>query len=161
MLNVTISRDAPTALFQFMDYFKGFEQVKAVRTLFGDDTEKVLRELKIEFYSSRRWYMGVNDVDGNIMISVYYLKHGDERYIYLDIIHELFHIKQYKEGKDLFDDRFEYVDRPTEIEAYQATVVEAKRIGMSDAEIIQYLKTERMTDDDHRKLAKALNLQHP
>ncbi len=35
-----------------------------------------------------------------------------------------------------------YVDRPTEIEAYQTTVAEAKRIGMTDEQIIEYLKTE-------------------
>jgi hypothetical protein len=33
----------------FSDYFRGFEKVEAVRRIFGDKTEQVLRDLKVEF----------------------------------------------------------------------------------------------------------------
>jgi len=145
-------------LYRFVDYFKGFENVEAVRKLFGEDVEKVLSQLKVEFFSSRFGYMGVNPDDGHLMVSTYYLKNGAEKEIYLDIIHELCHIKQYMEGKELFDDRFSYVERPTEIEAYRLAVLEARRIGMNDDEIYSYLKTEWINEDDLKRLADMLNV---
>ena len=50
------------------------------------------------------------------------------------------------------------MDRPTEIEAYQITVAEAKRIGMTDEQIIEYLKTEWISDEDLHKLSEILGL---
>lgn len=158
MFGVKIQRRVKIKLRQFTDYFKGFDKVDAVKSIFGNDTKKVLCELKVEFFSSRFSYMGVNEEDGHLMVSTYYLKHGNERDIYLDIIHELVHIRQYREGKELFDDRYAYVDRLTEIEAYTIAISEAKRIGMTDQEIIEYLKTEWMSDDDLSRLSNILGL---
>jgi hypothetical protein len=158
MLNVTIPREIDVKMHRFTDHFKGFEQVEAIRRLFGKDTEEVLNRLKVEFSSWRKGYMAVNEDDGHLMVSTYYLKHGDKRHIYLDIIHELNHVKQYQEGKELFDERFEYVDRPTEIEAYKSTVKEARRIGLTETEILDYLKTEWINEDDLCRLSKKLGL---
>ncbi len=158
MFGVVIRRNVQVKLQRFTDYFKGFEKIEAVRDLFGADTAKVLRDLKVEFFSSRFGYMGVDPEDGHLMVSTYYLKHGEEREIYLDIIHELCHVKQYREGKELFDDRFAYVDRPTEVEAYRVAVLEAKRIGMSDEEIVKYLKTEWMSAGDLARLSSLLGI---
>jgi len=157
-LNVKIRRDVHITLYKFTDYFKGFERVKAVRELFGEKTEKVLDSLKVEFTS--RWgYMGVSDEDGHLVISTRYLKNGDEREIYLDIIHELAHIKQFMQGEKLFNTSFDYVDRTTEIEAYRHAVKEARRIGMTEKEIYEYLKTEWMTEEDVKRLAKAVGVR--
>jgi hypothetical protein len=62
------------------------------------------------------------------------------------------------EGKELFDPRYDYVDRPTEIEAYRYAVQEAKRIGLSAAEIRVYLKTEMMSTQTLDKLIKNMNI---
>ncbi len=158
MLNVTIHRGAKVELYRFTDFFKGFEKIGAVRELFGDETEQVLNELKVEFCHSRRGYMWICDDDGHIVISVSYLENGGERDIYLDIIHELFHIKQFIEGKKLFDEQIEYVDNSIEIEAYKFTVREAKRIGMTDEEIFEYLKTNWLSFDDVKRLAKNVGI---
>lgn len=158
---VKISRDAEIPLFPFKDYFRGFERVDAVRMLFGENTEKVLGNLKLEFYSGRRGYMGVNDVDGHIRINAGYLKKGPTSSIYLDIIHELVHVKQYMEGKELFDSKFQYVDRPTEIAAYKVTVEEARRLGLSDKEIFEHLKMDSMTEKEHMRLARNVGLRAP
>jgi hypothetical protein len=99
--DVTIIRDVPTKLFRFTDYFKGFEKVPAVRSLFGDKTEEILGNLMVEFFSSRFGYMGVSDVDGHLLVSTYHLKHSELKTLYLDIIHELYHLKQFLEGKQL------------------------------------------------------------
>jgi hypothetical protein len=157
-INVKITRDVNIVLHKFTDYFKGFESVEAVREIFGDQTEKILKELKVEFVS-RRGYMGVDEQDGHLIISAYYLKSGSERDIYLDIIHELVHVKQCMQGKRLFDHRYDYVERPTEIEAYRHAVKEARRLGMTEKEIYTYLRTEWMNKKELGRLAKAVGVQ--
>jgi hypothetical protein len=141
----------------FMDYFKGFQNVKTVRQLFGEKTDQVLRGLKVEF-TPLGGYMWVSNADGHIVISTRYLAGGDKVDIHLDVIHELVHVKQFMNGQELFDTQYEYVERPTEIEAYRYTVEEARRLGLSERRIREYLKTEWMSDDDLRRLAKKLNL---
>ena len=141
----------------FNDYFKGFDKNEAVRGIFGNKTEDVLRNLKVEFMGLFG-YMGVDNTDGHLLVNARYLENGDKTDIYLDVIHELCHVKQYMEGKELFDGRYEYVDRPTEIEAYQYTVNEARRLGLSNERICQYLKTEWMSEEDLKKLAKHLEV---
>lgn len=157
-LNVKIPRKIKVPTYQFTDYFEGFEKVEAVRQIFGEKTEEVLRNLKVEF-GGRRGYMGVSDVDGHIMISAYYINTGDLVDIYLDIIHELVHVRQFMEGKQLFDNNFRYVERPTEVEAYRHSVNEARRLGLNDERILDYLQTEWMTEDDLKQLAQALDVK--
>jgi len=157
-LNVEIVRNAKVSMYPFTDYFKGFEKVEAVRRIFGERTDSVLNNLKVEF-GGRRGYMGVSDIDGHLIISVGYLNKGDIIDIYLDVIHELTHVKQFMDGKELFDRHYNYVERPTEIEAFRNAVEEARRIGLSDERICEYLQTEWMTDEDLLLLAKALNVK--
>ena len=158
-LNVKIFRNGKASTLPFTDYFKGFEQVEAVKHLFGKKTEEVLDNLRVEFLGAAWAYMAVSDLDGHLIISVDYLKNGDFTSLYLDIIHELTHVKQFMDGKELFDGGFSYVDRPTEIEAYRNSVEEAKRLGIDDKTILEYLKTEWMSEEDHSKLAQALNVK--
>jgi hypothetical protein len=157
-LKVEIVRNVPVTTHPFTDYFKGFEKVEAVRKIFGDKTEEVLRNLRVEF-GGRGGYMGVSDVDGHLLISAHYIKEGDIVDIYLDVIHELVHVRQFMEGKKLFDDNFSYVRRPTEVEAYRLAVEEAKRLGLGDERICEYLKTEWMSDRDLERLAEAVNVK--
>lgn len=157
-LKVKIRRNAEITTHPFTDYFKNFEKVGAVRRIFGEKTEEVLRKLRVEFFS-RRSYMGVSDDDGHLLISAYYLNNGDLVDIYLDIIHELVHVKQFMEGKKLFDDHYSYVERPTEVEAYRVAVEEARRLRLNDERILEYLKTEWMSDKDLKRLAKTLKVK--
>jgi hypothetical protein len=157
-LKVEVVRNVPVTTHPFTDYFKGFEKVEAVRKIFDEKTEEVLRNLRVEF-GGRRGYMGVSDVDGHLLISAHYIKEGDIIDIYLDIIHELVHVRQFMEGKKLFDDNFSYVRRPTEVEAYRLAVEEARRLGLSDERICEYLKTEWMSNRDLERLAEAVNVK--
>jgi len=143
----------------FTDYFRGFEKVEAVREIFGEKTERVLNNLKVEF----TWvggYMWVNGANGNLMISSRYLNTGDRTDVYLDLIHELVHVRQFMEGKELFDIHYGYTERPTELEAYRHAVQEAKRLGLNDERICRYLKTEWMNDRDFRLLTQTLNIDY-
>jgi len=144
----------------FADYFKDFEKVDAVKGIFGEETEEVLRHLKVEL----SWFMGymyVDSKDGHLTISKGYLDNGDRIDIYLDLIHELCHVKQHMEGKELFDPRYDYVERPTEVEAYSYAVQEARRLGLSDERICCYLRTEWMSEYDFKRLAKSVNVSCP
>ncbi|UCF45223.1 MAG: hypothetical protein JSW44_00885 [Candidatus Bathyarchaeota archaeon] len=141
----------------FADYFKDFGKLEAVRGIFGERTEEVLQNLKVDL----TWfggYMYVDSSNGHLVISAPYLNSGDKVDIYLDVIHELCHVRQFMEGKALFDSRYSYVERPTEVEAYRYTIQEAKRIGLSDERICEYLRTEWMSYGDLKRLAKAVNV---
>jgi hypothetical protein len=157
-LRVQIERAAPTRLYPFERFFRGFQRVPAVRELFGTETASVLRNLKVEFFSSRFGYMGTSDVDGHLIISTHYLETGEFRTIYLDIVHELCHVRQFRDGRPLFRPDLNYVDTPTEIEAYAFTVKEGRRIGMTDPELVDYLKVEWVDAKDHRRLARRLGV---
>ena len=158
---VQIPSEVPIATHSFSDYFKGFEKIPAVTEIFGPETEKVLSELRVEFFSSKFGYMGVSDEDGHLIVSAYYLRNGDLVSKYLDVVHELVHVRQFREGKPLFDESFEYHDRPTELEAYKHSLGEARRLGMSDAQIFEYLKVDWLDEDEVRKLARNVGVTPP
>jgi len=103
--------------------------------------------------------MGVSDLDGHLIVNACYLSKGDVVDIYLDIIHELVHVKQFMDGRELFNSYYRYVERPTEIEAYRIAVAEARRLGLTEQRICQYLKTEWMSDKDFKKLTRILNVK--
>jgi len=103
-------------------------------------------------------YMYINRNDGSINSGLGHLRNSDAEVLYLDILHELYHVKQQREGADLYPENVAYVDRPTEIEAYEYTVKAGRHIGMMDNEILDYLYVEFISHEDHIKLAKRLNL---
>ena len=157
-LGVVINRDAPIGSSPFKEVFRGFEGVAAVRSIFGDGTDKVLTDLEVEIEDGRG-YMRINDKKGSIIVNAKYLKEGEETYIYLDVIHELVHIRQHNEGKELWDKRYAYYDRPTELEAYRVALKEARRLGLTEEKIVDYLKVEWATDEEFRRFLIALELK--
>jgi hypothetical protein len=158
-LEVKITRDVKITTYPFTDFFRGFENVEAVKRIFGENTDNVLCAVRVEF-AGMRGYMGVSNEDGHLLVSAAYLREGDIVDLYLDIIHELVHVRQKLiEGKELFDDRFSYVERPTELEAYRFAVEEAKRLGLTDERILTYLKTEWMSLAELKRLAKAMGIK--
>jgi hypothetical protein len=102
--------------------------------------------------------MGVSDEDGHIMVSSYHLKTSDFAILYLDVFHELHHVKQFIDGKKIYLLEFEYVDSPVEIEAYLPTVDEARRIGFTDDQIREYLKVEWISDEQYERLLTHVGL---
>jgi len=159
--DVQIPDTVPITMHNFTDFFKGFEKLPPVRSIFGEATDKVLGELKVEFFSSKFGYMGVSDEDGHLIVSAYYLHEGEQVSKYLDVIHELVHVRQFREGKALFDENYEYANRPTELEAYKLAVNEARKLGMTDKELLEYLRVDWMSEDEVRKLARNLGIKLP
>jgi len=159
--NTKIEREGPLNRYNFTDFFKGFDQVPIIKKTFGENAVEILSNLEVEFNSFRRGYMGVSDDDGHLVVNTHHLKNSDYKILYLDVVHELIHVKQFMDGKNLFDEDYEYVDRPTEIEAYQITVDEAKKIGMNDQEIFDYLQVDWIDNESHKRLAKTVGIKIP
>jgi GNAT superfamily N-acetyltransferase len=158
-LGVVINRGsaAAGATRHFPEVFGGFESVGAVRQLFGPDTKDVLAKLKVSMTS--RGYLRVDGETGDIIINPEYLRTGPDRWLYLDVIHELTHVRQFKEGKELYDRRYSYLERPTEIEAYETAVEEARRIGMDPDEIVDYLRVEWVTEAEFASFVTKMRIR--
>ncbi|MGD0423317.1 MAG: hypothetical protein ABSA92_07655 [Candidatus Bathyarchaeia archaeon] len=157
-----MSKRGSKTRYRFNYYFRGFAKVLAVREIFGHETDEVLGNLRVEFLNARSDYIWVSDKDGHLIANANYLRDGETRAIYLDLIHELVHVKQFREGRELslnFGKRFEYVDRPTELEAYRHTIREARRLGMTDEEIINYLNVTWLDEEELRRLARHLRVK--
>jgi hypothetical protein len=97
-------------------------------------------------------YVWVDDEAPAIVLVEEYYRGGDLLDLYLDLIHELTHLRQLAEGWSLWDERFPYVDRPTEIEGYAVAIEEGLRLGMTESEILHHLSNPWMTRIDIRRL---------
>ncbi len=102
--------------------------------------------------------MFVSNDDGSVTIGLNHLRRAPDEILYLDIIHELCHVKQHLQGRELYDRSRAYVDRETEIEAYDVTVKEARRIGLTEKAILDYLRVSWITSEEHRRLARRLGV---
>lgn len=154
---IKINKKVSSGSHRFDEVFVGFGGLTAVKGIFGKELEKELNQLMIEVFP-KEGFMGVSDEDGHIFVSQQYVNNGELWSVYLDVIHELVHVRQFREGKNLFDPKFAYVDRPTEIEAYRVAVEEARRIGMSEEEIFGYLEVPWITNEEHKRLARSTGL---
>ena len=162
MNTVKINREINPGTYGLEDIFYGLKKVEILQKIFGSITEldDVFLKTKVIVDTSSH-YMHVKNEDAVIVISLNHLKNSDKVILYLDIVHELVHVKQQRQGLDLYDKSYSYVDRPTEIEAYIVSVEEAKRLGMQYYEIIEYLQVEWITPDEHKRLATHVGLEKP
>jgi hypothetical protein len=87
-----------------------------------------------------------------IVVSERYYREGEALDLYLDLLHELTHLRQLDEGLDLWDERFDYVDRPTEVEAYAVAIEEGRRLGMTDRDVLEHLSNPWMSAADVARL---------
>lgn len=159
MEKTKIHRKFRLGVYPFSRVFAGFENVGAVQAIFGSNTEKVLGRLHVGVRHPRRGgYMWIEIKKKRVACSVDYLKSAPKRYLYLDVIHELVHIRQLRQGKNIFDRRYKYFGRPTEIEAYRLGIKEAKKMGMSNKQIVDYLKVEWATKKNFTEFLKRFGL---
>jgi len=78
--------------------------------------------------------------------------------VYLDILHELFHVFQRRSGRELWDVSKGYADSPTELEAYAFAVREARRLGASNRYLRGYLEVDWIDRKEHARLVKNLGI---
>ena len=160
MQSFKVNRDLPEGRYKLREVFSGLEDVIPLKISVGNSSvlKKIIDNAHVTITPDTQ-YMYVNDEDGSLVVGLDYLRTADTRYLYLDIIHELVHVKQYLDGKALFDESYSYVDRPTEIEAYECAVEEGRKIGMDDDAIAEYLYVEWITRKEHASLLKTLGVR--
>src|SRR5207245_11055971 len=141
------------------EIFEGLQNNDILLKIFRtkEELDDVFSKIKV-IVDVHSHYMHVNNADASIVIGLDHLKNSDKKILYLDIVHELVHVRQQRQGLDLYDKTYSYVDRPTEVEAYTISVQEARRLGMKDSEIFDYLHVEWITPDEHKKLASSVGV---
>jgi len=156
----TANRSLSEGNYNLREVFSGLDDVEPLIKCVGSAStlRRILDRTQVNL-KDEDGYMYVNDEDGSLVVGLEYLKNGEEVHLYLDVIHELVHIKQFLQGRNLFDSKYSYVDRPTEIEAYRCCVEEARKIGMSEAAIAEYLYVEWISRADHARLLKTLTVK--
>ena len=154
-----INRLLETGLYRLEEVFADIRTCDVLSTIFADaeEIDAVVAHTKV-FVVDMPHEMFVNNDDASITIGLMHLRQASDEFLYLDIIHELCHVKQHLQGRNLYDRSKSYVDRETEIEAYQVTVQEARRIGLNDDAITNYLHVSWITPEEHKRLLCRLDV---
>lgn len=156
---IQIERRLKPGRYRLTDVFPDLRGLPILGEIFENDRE--IEEVFAETLAvivDRQHEMSVDNHNGHISIGIEHLRHADSAILYLDIVHELVHVRQFRQGLDLYDKAKPYVDRPTEIEAYLLTVEEARRIGFTRDQIVDYLRVDWISQAEHRRLVKNLNI---
>jgi len=154
-----IHRRVEPGQYRLVELFWDIRTYGILPAIFADaeEIDGVMAHTKV-FVVDRRSEMFVDNDDGSITIGLTHLRQASDEFLYLDIIHELCHVKQHLQGRNLYDRSKSYVDRETEIEAYQVTVQEARRIGLNDEAIANYLRVSWITLEEHKRLVRRLDV---
>ncbi len=160
MRSFRVQRDLPLGRYPFNEVAQGLEASVGLIELFGgaERLTRFLSHIEVEV-ASFRGYMWVDDERGCLVVSHDYLQRADETLLYLDLVHEVVHLRQLSLGINIFDERYSYHERPSEIEAYRVTVDEARRLGLEEDFLREYLKVDWITTQQHQKLVRTLGLE--
>jgi len=159
MNQIKVNRDLQDGIYNLEDIFVNLKTVEILLKVFkSKEALADVFEKTVVIVDGSSHYMHVKNEDAAIVVGRDHLKNSEKKILYLDIIHELVHVKQQRQGLDLYDASYAYVDRPTEIEAYEIAVEEARRLGMKDDEIFDYLHVEWISDDEHKRLASQVGV---
>ena len=172
-----IAREVAPGRYPLLEVFRGLDRVPPFRKYPCSSTaqRRLARETKVEVAARRGEWMYVAphrvpaDADSRwrpitargdcIVVSGQHLRKSSEMVLYLDILHELYHVVQRSQGRELWDEDYAYVDRPTELEAYRFANVEARRLGVTDAFLREYLRVAWVGAKDHRRLLTNLHVR--
>jgi hypothetical protein len=92
-----------------------------------------------------------------IVLSEDYYQKANPLDLYLDLVHELTHLRQLAEGENLWNHSLHYVDRPTEIEGYAVAVEEGLRLGMTEAQVMKHLSNPWLKKEEVIRLRKNID----
>lgn len=152
--NVELNRQVSEGECRLTDLVVGLEDVPALGFL--DDPEEFISDVEV-IIRDGEGYMRVF-ADGTLHISLDYWQSEEDWCLYLDVIHELVHVKQAREGRDLYAGD-SYIERKTEIEAYRVCVEEAGRMGLPEEKIREYLKVPWIDKEEYKRLLKKLDIK--
>lgn len=150
-----LHRDLQAGMHGYLDIFPHADESPGLHMIERDATKRteLLRHAKVNV--KRGPGFAYVDVETPcIVLAEDYFRNGSDLDLYLDMLHELTHIRQHHEGKDLWDERYAYVDRPTEIEGYAMAVAEGRRLGMTDEDVVEHLSNPWMEEDEVHRLVQ-------
>lgn len=155
-----IRRDLPAGRFPLHELAEGLHLVPSLVDYFGGERElrDLLSSSAVEL-ESFEGYMWVNPDEDCLMISREYLQEADEVSLYLDMIHEVVHLRQLARGLELFDKRDTYDKRPTELEAYRVSLEEARRLRLSEEFLRDYLSVPWINQEQYERMLVALGVE--
>jgi hypothetical protein len=156
---IKVNNDVQDGTYRLEDIFVNLKKADILLKIFK--TREILDEVFEDtdvIVNDASHYMHVQNHDAAIVIGRDHLRNSEKKILYLDIIHELVHVKQQRQGLDLYDESYAYVDRPTEIEAYAIAVEEARRLDMNESEIFDYLHVKWISADEHKRLASSVGV---
>lgn len=148
-----LNRDLGVGLHPYLDVFPSAADSPGLRRVVADPVARqaLLTSSRVRI-SAMPGYAYIDVKTPCISLSWVYYKSGTDLDLYLDMLHELTHLRQLQEGLDLWDGRYSYVDRVTEIEGYAVAVEEGRRLGMTEANLQRHLHNPWMSADDVARL---------
>jgi hypothetical protein len=154
----SVNRAVGLGTHPYLQLLPGAARSPALRRIARDESVQaaLLRDARVRVLPIPGWAF-INVRKPCIELGWFYLKLGRAPDLYLDLLHELTHLRQLSEGAELWDSRFGYVDRPTEIEGYAVAVEEASRLGMSDEQILEHLHNPWMSAAAARRLRRNID----
>jgi hypothetical protein len=153
-----VNRSLPAGLHPYLSLLPQVAESPAMQriTVSEQAANELLRDARV-MIAPGRGYAYVDVGTPCIVLSEWYYRSGSGLDLYMDLLHELTHIRQHHEGMDLWDERFAYVDRITEIEGYAVAVEEGRRLGMSESAIIRHLSNPWMSHADVLRLVGSID----
>lgn len=172
-----IARDLSLGRHRLLTAFPGLEALPTAARLVPDRAarSKLFSETDVELIAEDawmyvapweipkgargRWTPVVTPVGRDcVVIGESHLRESPPLTLFMDIYHELCHLLQRARGLELWDRRYNYAQRPTEVEAYRFVVDEARRLKVGDDVLRDYLKVEWIDDAEYRQLLDAMNV---
>jgi len=172
-----VARELPVGRHPLLAAFPGLDQLEAAERLQPDPVAraKLFDETCVQvvdqdlwMYVSpwdmppgarREWSPVLSPGSDCIVIGKSHLGESTLVMLFMDIFHELCHVIQRHGGANLWAPGVSYVKRWTEVEAYRFVVGEARRLGVSDEFLRDYLRVEWISDDEHRQLLESLEIR--
>jgi hypothetical protein len=172
-------RSRAAGRYPLLEVFRGLERTVPFQKYPGDDREvrRIARETWTYLSDGPGWmyvaprrtppevraagFRMVETSDDAIVVARNHLKNSPALYVYLDLLHEFLHILQRHQGRELWPARLPYADRPTEVEAYSFSVVEARRLGVPDSYLRKYLHVPWIGRREFRHLLENVGVGAP
>lgn len=171
-----VRRDLPTGRHPLLSAFPGLDRTEtaarlveepAARAKLFDETCVHVVDQDLWMYvapfeipktARREWRPITSPGSDCVVIGASHLRESSGLVLFMDIFHELCHLIQRAGGADLWPPGVSYVRRWTEVEAYRFVVDEARRFGVEDAFLRDYLRVEWISDEEHRELLSELHV---
>ncbi len=153
-----VNRTLGLGIHPYRFFLPRFEKSPAVRLI---ETPKILigpllDEARVKIKNGEGYcYVDVR-IPAITLMEQYYHR-GNPLDLYLDLAHELTHLRQLAEGRNIWDHSLHYVDRPTEIEGYAVAVAEGLRLGMTEEQVMQHLANPWLNDDEVMRLRRNID----